>query len=192
MKKILVAALLLTGTGAYAQSFQLGLKGGVNLSNYSGTNFETSTMAGFHLGGLLNFKLGEVFSIQPEVLFSTQGAQYKNATTKSNLKVSYVNIPVMAKLLFGGLYVEAGPQVGFKASEDANIPNQTINQFARNLDLSVGAGIGYQSKGGLGIGARYVAGVSKVGDFNKTTTLDPEFRNSLLQISLFLSLIGNK
>lgn len=192
MKKILTGVLLLLTTAVSAQNFQIGIKGGLNLSNYSGTNFSTNTMAGFHLGGLLNLKLGEVFSIQPEVLFSTQGAQYKNATTKSNLKVSYVNVPVMVKLLFGNVYVEAGPQVGFKTGEDANIPNQSINQFAKNLDLSAGAGIGYHSKGGLGIGARYVAGISKVGDFNKTTTLDPEFKNSLIQISLFLTLFNNK
>jgi hypothetical protein len=51
--------------------------------------------------------------------------------------------------------------VGFKISED--IPDQTFRSFAKNLDLSVGAGLGFQSAGGFGIGARYMAGLSKVG-----------------------------
>lgn len=192
MKKIMVAALLVVSTTGFAQKFQIGAKAGVNLSNYSGTNFQTNTMVGFHVGGLINFKFGEVFSVQPEAIFSTQGAQYENAGTKSNLEVSYLNVPVMAKLDFGSLYVEAGPQVGFKTSESASIPNQSINGFAKGLDLSVAAGLGYHTKSGLGIGARYIAGVSKVGDFDKTTTVDPDFKNSVVQVSIFLTLFNNK
>lgn len=192
MKRILFSVLLVASTAAFGQKFQIGVKGGVNLSNYSGTNFETNTLVGFHVGGFLNLKFGEVFSIQPEALFSTQGAQYKNAGAESNLKVSYLTVPVMAKLNFGSVYLEAGPQVGFKTGESANVPNQSINTFAKSLDLSVGAGLGYHSKSGFGIGARYMAGVSKVGDFDKNTTVDPEFKNSVVQLSIFFTLFNNK
>lgn len=196
MKRILLPVLLLASTVTFAQTFQLGVKGGVNLASYTGANFgngtETSTILGFHVGGLINFKLGEVFSIQPEVLFSSQGAKVKNATSESNLKVTYLNVPVMAKLKFGSVYLEAGPQVGFKTSEDAGVPNQSINSFAKNLDLALAAGIGYHSKSGLGIGARYFAGVSKVGDFAKNATVDPDFKNSVIQFSVFYTLFNNK
>ncbi len=192
MKRILLPVLLLASTVTFAQTYQLGVKGGLNFSNYTGKNFDANTLIGFHVGGLINFKIGEVFSIQPEVMFSSQGAKYKGATQESNLKVSYVTVPVMAKLKFGSIYVEAGPQVNFKTSEDVNVPNQSINKFAKGLDLSLDAGIGYHSKSGFGIGARYVAGISKVGDFNSNSNVNANIKNSVLQVSLFLTLFNNK
>ena len=193
MKKIIFIALFFISTASFSQGFQLGLKGGVNVSNYTGGNISSDALLGFHVGGIFNFMLGKAFSIQPEVLFSSQGAKYTSAGNKNNLKVSYINVPVMAKLNFGNVYLEAGPQVGFKAGENANNGNQTINNFAKNLDLSIGAGIGYHGRSGLGIGARYMAGISKVGNFQTSTanTINPDFKNSVLQFSVFYTLFNN-
>jgi len=49
------------------------------------------------------------------------------------------------------------------------------------------AGLGYQSAGGFGIGARYMAGISKVGNFD-AHNINPDFKNSLLQVSLFYAI----
>lgn len=81
----------------------------------------------------------------------------------------------------GGFYFEAGPQVGFKISE--NPGDETIKDFFKNLDLSVGAGLGYHSPGGFGVGARYLAGLSKLGNFDPNVT-DPSFKNSVIQIGI--------
>ena len=193
MKKIIFIALFFISTASFSQGFQLGLKGGVNVSNYTGGNISSDALLGFHVGGIFNFMLGKAFSIQPEVLFSSQGAKYTSAGNKNNLKVSYINVPVMAKLNFGNVYLEAGPQVGFKAGENANIGGQPISTFAKNLDLSIGGGIGYHGRSGLGIGARYMAGISKVGDFQTSTanTINPDFKNSVLQFSVFYTLFNN-
>jgi hypothetical protein len=194
MKKIVFVALLFMSTASFSQGFQIGIKGGVNISNYTGGDLKTNTLVGFHVGGMLDFMITKAFAIQPEVLFSSQGATYDNGIGgKNNLKVNYINVPVMAKLNFGNLYIEAGPQVGFKASEDTHNGNETINNFAKNLDLSVGAGIGYHSRSGFGIGGRYMAGVSKVGDFDKSYfNKSPDFKNSVIQISVFYTLFNNK
>jgi len=184
MKKLsMIALMLFVSTFSFSQSFSFGPKAGINISNYTGGNIDSEALVGYHLGGMLNFGFGNVFSLQPEVLFSTQGAKVNNAGKKDDFKTSYVTVPVMLKFKTnGGFYFEAGPQVGFRTSSD--IPDQTINNFAKGLDLSVGAGIGYQSKIGLGIGARYVAGVSKVGDFSGSS-IDPDFKNSVIQASIF-------
>ena len=81
-----------------------------------------------------------------------------------------------------GFYIEAGPQAGIRLSE--NIPDQTINSFAKNLDLSAGAGLGYQSDIGIGVGLRYTARLSKVGDFSGRE-ISPDFKNSVIQASIF-------
>jgi hypothetical protein len=184
MKKLLVAFVLFVSVHfAEAQTFSIGPKAGLNISNYTGGNIESDALVGYHLGGIVNYGFGKVFSIQPEVLFSTQGAKVQNNGTKSDFKISYVTIPVMLKFKSnGGFYVEFGPQVGFRSSSD--IPDQTINNFAKNLDLAAGAGIGYQSPIGLGVGVRYLAGLSKVGDFSGHS-IDPDFKNSVIQASLF-------
>jgi len=184
MKKLLFAALLFASVqSAFAQSFSIGPKAGLNISNYTGGNIESNALVGYHLGGVLNYGFGKVFSLQPEVLFSTQGAKVENAGSKSEFKISYVTVPVMLKFKSsGGFYFEFGPQAGFRTS--SNIPDQTINNFAKNLDLAAAAGIGYQSPIGLGVGVRYVAGLSKVGDFSGHS-IDPDFKNSVIQASLF-------
>lgn len=191
MKKVLFFALILASASAYSQGFQLGLKGGVNISNYTGGDLENSSIVGFHAGATVAYLLGDHFSIQPEVLFSAQGAKVKGiGNNEEKFTVKYINLPVLAKVRFtGGFYLEAGPQVGFKIDE--NVPDNTIENFAKDLDLSVAAGLGYHSPIGLGIGARYNAGLSKVGDFN-VNNVDPDFKNSTIQFFVFYTLFNNK
>jgi hypothetical protein len=188
MKKFLMFILLVASASmnANAQSFSIGPKAGLNISNYTGGNFNSKARIGYHVGGLLNFGFGSVFSLQPEVLFSTQGARIENNGFRQEFKISYITVPVLLKFKGqSGFYFEVGPQFGFRSSQ--NIPDQTISHFSKNLDVSGAVGIGFQSNIGLGIGFRYIAGISKVGDFS-ANRLDPDFRNSVIQGSIFWAL----
>ena len=184
MKKLFFSLVFLVSANlCFAQSFSLGPKAGLNISNYTGGNIESDALVGYHIGGMLNYGFGDVFSIQPEVLFSTQGAKVRNNGNQSDFKINYITIPIMLKFkASSGLYFEFGPQAGFRASSD--IPDQTINNFAKKLDLAAAAGIGYQSPIGLGVGVRYIAGLSKVGDFTGQN-INPDFKNSVIQASIF-------
>lgn len=82
--------------------------------------------------------------------------------------------------------MEAGPQVGFIV--DDQIENETIKNFVNDLDLSLAAGFGYRGKKGLGIGARYTFGLSKIGDFEPTAGIDPDFKNGVIQFSIYIPL----
>ena len=193
MKKIMSIVLFFASTTAFAQNFELGIKGGVNISNFTGGNFADATaksLVGFHAGAFVSFFLGNNFAIQPEILFSTQGAKLESSTDKTDLKVSYINVPVLAKYRWdNGFYIEAGPQIGFRA-KDLSSGSGTVEEHANKTDLSLAAGLGFHSKMGLGIGARYAAGLSKVGDFNASAGIDPNFKNSVLQLSLFYTLFN--
>lgn len=193
MKKIMVPLLFFASSTAFAQKFEIGGKAGVNVSNFTGTNSwqnaKTNSLVGFHLGGFVSFFLGNNFAIQPEVLFSSQGAKYEDATHKENLKLTYINVPVMLKYRStGGFYVEAGPQFGFKTSETS----QSIDSLAKSTDLSIAGGLGYHSKMGLGIGARYTAGLSKTGDFKPQNGINPDYKNGVFQLSIFYTLFNNR
>lgn len=195
MKKAIlgIAIFFLIGTTAFAQKFQLGLKTGANISNFTGKNIEdvqANSLVGFHAGALINLKFGSVFSIQPEILLSSQGAKLKGATQSENFKATYATLPVMLKLKSPGtgLYIEAGPQFGLKVGDKVS----GVNTDIKNLDAALVAGAGFHSKIGLGIGARYIAGLSKVGDIDFGGEVNPDYKNSTIQVSLFYTLFNNK
>ncbi|MCO5241202.1 MAG: PorT family protein [Chitinophagaceae bacterium] len=195
MKQVILsmAAAILFSAPVFSQHFQLGLKAGANISNFSGSNLEdvkTNALVGFHAGALINLKFGPVFSIQPEILVSSQGAKMESSTQKENFKATYATLPIMFKLQSpnGGLYIEAGPQFGLKISDKVS----GINTDVKNLDAAIGAGIGYHSSKGLGIGARYIAGLSKVGDIDFDGGVNPNYKNSTIQISLFYTIFNKK
>ncbi|MBO9572002.1 MAG: PorT family protein [Chitinophagaceae bacterium] len=193
MKKLIIVPLMILSMGVFAQKFQFGLKAGANISNFTGLkweNVDTKARVGFHGGAFLNFLLGDNFMISPEVLFSSQGAKLESAGHSENFDVSYLAIPVMLRYRFtGGFYLEAGPQFSFKLNE--NVPDQSVENFAKSSDVGIGMGLGYHGNGGLGIGARYIAGISKVGDFDETQLANPDFKNGVIQVSLFYTLFNN-
>ncbi|HEX7845370.1 MAG TPA: porin family protein [Chitinophagaceae bacterium] len=194
MKKILLAIAIFFSATSFAQNFQLGAKAGANVSNFTGGDFDDvkkKAVVGFHGGLYLRFSFAN-FSIQPEAMISTQGAKIDSLNGKTyDWKVTYVTIPVMVQYRFpGGIFIEGGPQVGFKISDE--IKDETIGDFAKNLDLSLAAGLGYRGKKGLGIGGRYTVGLSKVGDFQPSSGIDPDFKNGVLQFSIYIPLTTGK
>lgn len=194
MKKLLIIPLIVISSGLFAQTFQVGLKGGINVSNFTGTTFDNvdnKALLGFHGGGFLSLLFGDHVALQPEALFSTQGTRVSTVNGNENWRVNYLNVPVNLKFRFnGGFYLEAGPQVGFKLSE--NVPNQSTRNFAKNLDFSMNAGLGFHGKSGLGVGGRYVVGLSKVGNLDEGDFGDPNFRNGVAQLFVFYTLFNNR
>lgn len=190
MKKIIILPAILLSTIAFSQ-ISLGLKAGANISNFTGEfgPIEKQAKVGFHAGGLVHISFGHLV-LQPELLFSTQGAKLKYLNTETDFEVSYLNIPVMLKWeTDGGFYLEGGPQAGFKISE--NVPDSISSDFVKGGDFSIGLGLGFHSKKGFGIGGRYVVGISKIGEFD-SGNIDPDFKNAVIQFSIFYTFLGKK
>lgn len=200
----LMAALLVTAAQLSAQSFQLGIKGGGNLSNFlsstsaGGTSY--SAQAGWNAGGFVNFWLGNHFAIAPEVLYSTGGAGIKETTTdnggtvnfNSNLHLRYVSLPVMAKVRFtGGFYLEAGPEVSVNVSS-TTWEDQSVRSLTDGAELGAAAGLGYQSPIGLGVSLRYNVGLTTVNRPSDATWSDVSLHNSTFSLDLFWTLFNNR
>lgn len=188
MKNLMLSCLVLMSTQCFSQGlFQrlhFGIKAGANYSNYANADFKTDALVGFHAGGLIDFTLTKNFSIQEEFLFSSQGAKIKDDLFgKENVNVYYITVPLLLKYRTNaGIYMEAGPQVSMRAKD--GIDKSQIGEFAKKLDLGAAGGIGFQSNSGFGIGVRYVAGLSKVGDF-QLSNIKTDFRSSVIQASIF-------
>lgn len=193
MKKIMIVFAVFISSAAFAQKFEIGAKAGANVSNFTGTgnwqNVKAKSLVGYHIGAFMSFFIGNNFAVQPEVLFSSQGAKFESAGKTTDQKIYYVNVPLLLKYrTTSGFYIEAGPQIGFKTGESSS----NMDSLAKSTDLSVAGGIGFHSRAGLGIGVRYTAGISKVGDFKAANGIDPDFKNGVLQFSVFYTLFNRR
>src|SRR5689334_20205422 len=99
MKKLLIvfSAVALVAT-ANAQKTSFGVKAGGNLSTFGGDDIEDAkSKFGFHVGGIVNIPVSSMFSVQPEVVFSLEGAKQDNSPDDINYNLSFVNIPVLVQ-----------------------------------------------------------------------------------------------
>lgn len=171
MKKYLLLALLFTAglTNMNAQSF--GIKGGLNFSNLQGDDADGfKGLTSFHVGAVAELKIFQNLALQPELLFSTQGAEIND----EQYKLNYLTLPVMAKFyLNDALSVQAGPTFGVLVSETDNVVANDSNTF----DFGLAGGLEYKIVGGLFAQARYGVGFSEM-------SKDSDVKNSVFQVSL--------
>lgn len=165
---LVTAALLFAGT-ASAQHLNVGIKGGLNLSTiHQDNNAEISSRAGYHLGLLSHIHLANQFAMQPELVFSSQGAKYNLSGETAIHKLNYLNVPVMFQYMFdNGFRLQAGPQVGFLLNANANLNNTSadvINSYKR-VDFGLGLGASYVNPAtGFGVDARYNLGLRDISE----------------------------
>lgn len=184
MKKTILfaAAIVLTQLlNAQRNSVEWGIKGGVNAANFKiEPSFNSDSRIGLHLGGLAHIHVSEHFAIQPELMFSGQGADYGNDRED---KFNYLNLPVLAQVMFGeGFRVQTGPQAGLLVnakSENGNAESDIDDNFNRG-DFAWTFGGGYLSRSGLGLDVRYNLGISNISKDN-----DVDIKNRVWQFGLF-------
>jgi hypothetical protein len=212
MKKISFLAVVLgTSMALFAQnsstfSPSFGIKAGLNLAKLKANDFpsgsepDVSNKKSAFGGVFMNAPLGTGgLAIQPELLYSRQGGKFTQTTTvgtstqtlEYDEDLTYVTLPVMVQWkTTGGVFVETGPQAGYlvKAKQDGPGNTEMSNKSSFDkFDLSWGAGLGYLSKMGLGIGARYNFGLTNTledGGGNNSSNNGPELKNAVIQVAL--------
>lgn len=165
---VTLVAILMAQTVS-AQHVNLGIKGGLNFYNiHSDNSSEYDPKTGFHLGLLGHVHLDRNFAVQPELVYSKQGAEYSIAGVNTRLKLNYINVPIMLQYMFNnGFRLEAGPQVGFliKAESETNKTETNIKDDIKTVEFGLGFGIGYiHTPTGFGVDARYNLGLSKINE----------------------------
>ena len=205
MKKIILVLLALTlvsSTVAQAQrrgrassSVSLGLKAGASLTSLVGADAQGyDNRFGFHAGVFANIGLTSLFAFQPELLYSQKGANYDN-TTDLSLRLHYIDVPLAFHVNTGGLFFEAGPQVGFLVGAKYQRGSTTtdVKSSTNSVDFGYLFGLGYQLKHGLGVGLRYNGGFTNVpqGTTIGNTTYQNRARNSAFQLYLTYSVNGH-
>ena len=175
---LLVAVGLVTAISANAQRLDIGAKVGANLSKIDGVKFSDSYRLSYQVGGFAEIDINKSWGIQPEVLFSQVSSRvdsgfnavYENVDNqllKRDVKLNYLNIPVLLRINAGSLLTfNVGPQFSILMSDKQNLLNNGKDAF-KSGDLSAvfGAQINISK---LRIYGRYNVGLQNISDIDNS------------------------
>lgn len=204
MKKhffFLLAASLVAFSGFSQVEFKPGVRAGLNLSRF--TNTESSNKADFYVGAQFGIKLAKFYTLQPELVYSRQGAtieeyQYNSFDVfigKKDVRynLDYLSLGIINKFTFGsGFQFVVGPTIDFKVGD--NFPTYLSNELI-GVDFALVGGIGYEFKNGVTIEARFKQGMIDIfgdnyndyNDDNGNGNYDEVILNQLFQIGVSYS-----
>lgn len=158
---------------------KFGPKAGLNIASLTEDN--TKSLTGFHVGGFAEIMISDKFAVQPEVLYSMQGAKADEGDGKINL--DYIAIPVMAKYFVAeGFSIEAGPQISFVTRAEMSGGGETIDvkDFTNSTDFGLNFGLGYSLPMGVMFSGRYNLGLSDTVKDNQGDAV----KNGVFQLSV--------
>jgi len=177
---------------------EFGVKGGFNMSNLynSGDDVDdNNVLYGFNAGVYATLPISDMVAIQPEVLFTTKGAEleYNNAFAQGDAKfrLNYIEVPLLVRVnVTKNFNIHAGGYASYLVSSkisgsgdidfDQDIDRDDLNKF----DAGIAAGVGVDFNP-ISIGLRYNYGLTTVGKERTvagTTYTFPDAKNSSLNL----------
>jgi hypothetical protein len=192
MKKttILIVSLFLL-VNVNAQQAHFGVKGGVNISNlHYNVNQPSDSKVAFNFGVLAHIHASKTWAIQPELIYSLEGAKETIANNTLTFNLNYLNVPVLLQYMFNnGFRLEGGPQIGVLLSAKNKSGNSTVtNTNFQSTAVSIPLGVGYLTSSGIGLDARYVFGLSNI----NTNRNGPTIQSNVFQLGIFYQLSDPK
>jgi hypothetical protein len=198
---ILVLTLALAPAAAQTQparpasdsSDGFGVKGGVVSSTLDLTIPDFIVTAesriGLTAGGFIGWRLAGPIHLDIEGLVTTKGAKYDLEEFQNELELTYLEVPVLARvgvLRAGGVtgFVSGGPSFAFKLKEvqkegGDEIP---INDEVKSTDIGVAFGGGV-SFGPWIVDVRYTLGLTNIVDVDTAGFSEPEAKNRSLSVT---------
>ena len=190
MKKLIliISLIIFTSTTLKAQeSVLFGVKGGVNFTKMNSDKFADNSRVGFHVGLLAEIPLDNKFSIQPEVLYSTQGTKAQVILFGGNptidFHLDYIQVPLVIKwYLTQSLALEAGPSFNFLVKNEMS--GQGIQPFSGFSTFAIESDFGRKFEFGGVLGASYKFGRNLLGSaryvYGLTDAFDSEFNEKAI------------
>lgn len=189
--KALAALLLISSLAmnAYAQTsrFSIALNSLSTNFNYGSSNADLKSYKknyqGFQAGFSYQAGITPHFSIVPEIYFAIKGGILKknNPFTggKSTLRINSLELPVLARLHYKRLYLNAGPYAGYNVGGRLKVEEST-NSVESSTKVSFGKGAADLKRWDLGFqaGAGYNFPLKR-----STLTLDVRYGYGLVNIS---------
>lgn len=185
MKRIIIAIILVTVTSgaASAEGMLFGVKGGMNLANWTGSDTEFLTLdnkmkVAFGGGIWFGYAFNENFSIQPELLLMMKGTKWEESGVTLSANYNYLDLNLLAKMTFpmeGSVtpFIFVGPQIGFlmsakfKAEYEGDSEEIDVKDEYKDIDfgLAFGGGVDYNLEAGcVSFDVRYNLGLMSIYD----------------------------
>jgi len=166
-KTITLLFVLFLAFQAQAQvTVKPGVRAGLNVSNLTNSNLDSKT--DFYVGGLLAIRFARIYTLQPELTYTRQGAKYNSdfaipaypgyTQPDDDLSIQYLSLAAMNKFHFGpGFHAAVGPTLDFKVGD--NYEDFGSDEDVIGLDMAIIGGLGYTLPMGLTVEARYKLGL---------------------------------
>lgn len=174
IKTLLFAAALFIGVNANAQlginPLSFGIKGGINMSNFSGDLNDTSAKIGWNAGITVDLSLPANLYLASGVELTTKGAKYEGGMYDNNGSLAkatsnpmYLQIPVHLGYKINAfpttnILFHAGPYWAYGLGGKTKVAGQKFDFFGDNggfkrNDFGLGFGVGAEFLGKITIGA---------------------------------------
>ena len=170
MKRLFVLTVivgLLGATEARAQD-RGGVRFGYNAATLSTDEegFDPKTRHGLVVGLFGVLPVNEMFAIQPEFLYSQQGAKVEDGSDKATFKIDYVQIPVLGRVRLGAAspaYLLVGPSFGFRTRAETEFNGQTesFKDDVESTDVGLVTGVSVNA-GRWVVDGRYTWGLRNI------------------------------
>lgn len=142
----------------------IGIKGGMNIANFTGADYDTDARTGLTAGLAVGISLPVLpFGIETGAYYSQKGAEATEDGITGTFKVDYLEIPVMAKIHMGPPspiypYLLVGPYLGFNMNAETEISGGGGSLSGDLDDETKGTEFG----GTAGVGLNFNLGVTKL------------------------------
>lgn len=191
---VVTGLLAFTGMQAQEKTAAFGFKGGLNFSNlYTDTVDDNNILTGFNAGLYAKLPVTNSIAIQPEINYTTKGAELVTNNSTSKFNVNYIEVPVLLVAnLTENFNVHVGPYAAYMVSGKRSFESGLIsgeseldtNDFNK-FDAGVAAGIGIDLDA-VNFGVRYNYGLTKIG--KEGDFLSSDAKNSVLSAYIGLRL----
>jgi len=199
MKKVVVTVLaftILLGVTSLAQTKKSnGLKAGVSIANFSGSDVSaTNDKTGLSAGVFWGIDVSNQIRIQPELLYTMRGAKGDTAGITGQINLDYIEVPVLIKWMLPtkgtvdpSLFAGLAPALNIRAKAKGLSGGLTgeidIKDEVKDVDFSAVFGGGFDfaaGNGNFGFDVRYAMGLSSIDD----TGFDLDVKNEAWTVML--------
>lgn len=181
MKKLMmIAAMMLMSTGAFAQEMFIKPMVGGTLTTFRGDVENNKMKVGLVAGAEFGFMFNENMGVTAGLLYAMQGSGIKHAD--DNYNMDYLNIPILFNYYFiPGLAAKAGVQPGLLVR--AKIGDSDVKDYMEKFDLSIPLGLSYEFSDFV-IDARYNLGLLNFLKDSHGTFWSGKAYNSVIQLTV--------
>ncbi|WP_316828387.1 porin family protein [Pedobacter miscanthi] len=195
MKKIIFSIVFLTlgWATSKAQTFNLGVKAGVNLAKLNSDFASEENRLGYQIGAWARIG-GASFYVQPEAYIGSKGNKFisfqqdngNEVQAEGKVKFTTLDVPVLFGTKFGAKNLNfrlmAGPVISFILDENSTFSSayQQATDFSNYKNQALGAQFGAGvDVGSISVDLRYEAGLSNISKSEKYSQ-----KPNLFQLSL--------